>query len=86
MKLKKLLIAFSAVAVMASTVAVSASAADTTDIAAPVETSASTDATIEPRIEVVETKYRVTVDGRIQYRRWNATHGYWVDPEWIDLE
>ncbi len=22
--------------------------------------------------------------GRVQYRRWNATWGYWVDPEWID--
>ena len=23
-------------------------------------------------------------NGRHQIRRWNATRGYWVDPEWID--
>lgn len=85
MKLKRVLITFSAVAVMASTVAISASAAGTPDVVASAEISASTDVTIEPRIEVIETKYRKTTDGRLQYRRWNATHGYWVDPEWIDI-
>lgn len=41
---------------------------------------------IQPRAAVIETKYRInTVTGKIQYRRWNATYGYWVDPDWIDL-
>lgn len=24
-------------------------------------------------------------NGKMQYRRWNATQGYWVDPYWKDL-
>ena len=25
-------------------------------------------------------------NGRLQYRRWNATRNYWVDPYWIDAQ
>lgn len=39
---------------------------------------------IQPRAEVIEIKYRI-YNGVPQYRRWNATYGYWVDPEWIDM-
>ena len=24
--------------------------------------------------------------GRLQYRHWNATRNYWVDPYWIDAQ
>lgn len=37
------------------------------------------------RADVIETKYRVH-NGVLQYRRWNKTHGYWVDDAWIDLK
>lgn len=30
-------------------------------------------------------KYRVW-NGKLQYRRWNETRGYWVDPQWLDAE
>lgn len=41
---------------------------------------------IQPRADVIETKFRLdTVTGKLQYRRWNATRNYWVDPYWIDL-
>lgn len=36
------------------------------------------------RAEVIEVIYR-EYDGKIQYRRWNKTRNYWVDPYWIDL-
>lgn len=36
---------------------------------------------IMPQADVIEVKYRVH-DGRLQYRRWNATRGYWVDSTW----
>lgn len=36
------------------------------------------------RADVIVTKYRV-YNGVLQYRRWNDTRGYWVDPDWIDL-
>ncbi len=39
---------------------------------------------IEPRKDVIVTKYRY-YNGKVQYRRWNETYGYWVDPAWIDL-
>lgn len=39
---------------------------------------------IVPFAAVTEIKYR-TSKGKIQYRRWNKTLGYWVDPYWINL-
>ncbi len=41
------------------------------------------DDSIEPRADVIVTKFRY-YEGKYQYRRWNQTRGYWVDPEWID--
>lgn len=41
--------------------------------------------TQESRIkDLIEYKYRYH-NGVVQYRRWNSTQGYWVDPDWIDL-
>ena len=39
---------------------------------------------IQPRADVIEYKFR-TYNGQLQYRRWNATRNYWVDPYWICL-
>ena len=33
---------------------------------------------------VVERKVRF-YNKKYQYRRWNVTYGYWVDPYWINL-
>ena len=51
------------------------------------EVVSTSDAEIEPRADVIVTKYRLdTVTGHMQYRRWNETKGCWVDPEWIDIK
>lgn len=34
--------------------------------------------------DTIITKYRLYND-KIQYRRWNATKGVWVDPYWITV-
>lgn len=39
---------------------------------------------ITPYADKIVTKYRVS-NGVLQYRRWNQTQGYWVDPDWIDM-
>lgn len=39
---------------------------------------------IMPFAEVIVNKYR-NYNGKTQYRRWNETRGYWVDPYWIDV-
>ncbi len=36
------------------------------------------------RSEVIVKRVRV-YKGVVQYRRWNKTYGYWVDPDWIDV-
>lgn len=38
---------------------------------------------ITPRADVIKRIYRIS-HGVLQYRRWNQTRGYWVDPEWIN--
>ena len=37
---------------------------------------------IVPYADSIVRKYRVK-DGKLQYRRWNETKGYWVDSDWI---
>lgn len=32
----------------------------------------------------IEYKYRV-YNGVLQYRRWNATKGYWIDATWLNV-
>ena len=39
---------------------------------------------IMPQADVIEVKYRVN-NGKLQYRRWNATRGYWVDSTWENV-
>ena len=39
---------------------------------------------ITPYADVIVVKVRY-YNGKYQYRRWNETRGYWVDPEWIDM-
>lgn len=46
---------------------------------------ASSEEGIQPYSDIIEVKFRRTVDGRVQYRHWNATRGYWIEPDWIDL-
>ena len=45
---------------------------------------AASEAEIVPYADVIVKKIR-EYNGRLQYRRWNETQGYWVDPAWIDL-
>lgn len=72
-----------AIGVMAATMAFSAMpAAIPAMIQMPVAVEA---AEIEPRADVVYWIYRTLSDGTIQKRRWNETRGYWVDPDWIDV-
>lgn len=40
---------------------------------------------VEPRAaDHIEVYYRCN-NGHLEYRRWNSTKGYWVDPYWIRL-
>lgn len=34
--------------------------------------------------DIIEYKYRVNSQGQLQYRRWNATKGYWIDATWLN--
>lgn len=85
MKLRKLLAASCVAMVLAAGLSTTALAAQPTDITPPTAGTYKVNPPDEPQIDQIETKFRTTVDGRIQYRRWNATRGYWVDPYWIDL-
>lgn len=79
MKLMKRL----AIGVMAATMAFSAMPAA---IPAMIQMPAAVEAAeIEPRADVVYWIYRTLSNGIIQKRRWNETRGYWVDPDWINV-
>ena len=80
MKIKKILVSLFCVSLFATTISMSASAKDFTVNTRVV--SPTTYENMEPRIDVIKYVYR-NLDGRLQYRRWNETRGYWVDPDWI---
>lgn len=76
----RLLCALGAAAVMA-TMFSTAFAADIPHVPTPQNSSAST---VAPYADVIVYKFRL-YNGKQQYRRWNETRGYWVDPYWIDM-
>lgn len=79
--MKKRLLCMLGVAIIMATAVPTALAADIPQ--APVQQS-SGESTISPCADIIEYKYRVE-NGKRQYRRWNRTRGYWVDPYWIDI-
>lgn len=83
-KLKSfILLAFAAMMLTGAAAVQAAEIPEQTTIPAG-EIVSTSDAEIEPRLDVIVTKYRIEVaTGRLQYRRWNETKGCWVDPEWI---
>lgn len=61
--------------------AIPANAQGFTDTA---EITLDTNTVISTFADKIEVKYRL-YNGKRQYRRWNVTRGYWVDPYWINL-
>ena len=82
MKVKKFLVSVMCVAMLGAMGSMSVHAA-AIDIPSPIVVESTEE--IEPRADIIEIKYRVTPDNKLQYRRWNSTRGYWVDPYWIDI-
>lgn len=79
-KFKKVFACICACACLMASFALPAYAADS----APASSDASQTQTGTARIDVIVTKYRL-YHGILQYRRWNETRDYWVDPDWIDF-
>lgn len=84
-KIAKMLLVLSCAATVAMAGAATASAAELTTPQTPDASAAAVINPANPCSDVIEVKLRYTSDNRVQYRRWNATQGYWVDPYWIDL-
>lgn len=74
-KIKKVLIAIAAGVVMLNTFNAASAIASAAAY--------NTDDGIMPYADEIETKWRYN-RGVLQYRHWNATRGYWVEPEWIN--
>ena len=48
------------------------------------EQSVQNDIGVAPCADEIVTKFRA-YNGKVLYRRWNQTRGYWVDKHWINL-
>ena len=75
---KRILCALSAALIMATSIPVAFAAN------VPSVPTSGGESEIVPYADVIVYKYRIA-NGRKQYRRWNETRGYWVDPYWIDI-
>ena len=69
---------------VACIIPISAVAADSVELAPVAATTTELEESVAPRADVIELKYRI-YNGLLQVRRWNATWGYWVHPEWITV-
>lgn len=84
-KLQRLVISIFCLATMGTICAGAASAAEVpVQPAVSQEIAVTVSEEIQPRIDVIVTKYRMYY-GQMQYRRWNETRGCWVDPDWINV-
>lgn len=80
--MKKLIVVL-ALALMISGSVLSASAEEVSAVENQVvEQSGENSGTIAPMADKIVTKFRV-YNGKYQYRHWNETRGYWVEPDWI---
>lgn len=73
-KIKKVLVTIAAGVVILNTFNAASASASTAVY--------NTDDGIMPYADEIETIWRVNGD-LLQYRRWNVTRNYWVDPYWI---
>ena len=80
---KRILMALLISSLMVSTLPISY-AANFSSVVPPIYASNHDESSITPHADVIVYKYRL-LNGKQQYRRWNETRGYWVDPYWIDL-
>lgn len=80
---KKTLLSLAASVLMVTTIPFGY-AADLPVTEMPVYADAGSESGIMPYADVIVYKHRL-LNGKPQYRRWNETRGYWVDPYWIDL-
>ncbi len=79
-KLSRILITVLAAVTVFSSGAIGASAAQVSE---PVAAPAAVVPGDEPQADSIITIWRTNEDGVRQYRRWNDTKHYWVDPYWI---
>ena len=80
MMYKKIVCAFCAMIMISAFVPVSYAA----ERLPTTPSSTSSESEIVPHADVIVYAYRI-YNGVQQYRRWNETRGYWVDPYWIDV-
>ena len=83
MKKKLLIVATVCASLFVVAPAVSVSAAEV-ESESQVQTIQNDDIGIAPCADEIVTKFRA-YNGKVQYRRWNQTRGYWVDKHWINL-
>jgi len=83
MKKKLLIVAAVCASLFVVAPAVSVSAAEV-ESESQVQTIQNDDIGIAPCADEIVTKFRA-YNGKVQYRRWNQTRGYWVDKHWINL-
>lgn len=85
-KLKRLLVVgvFFSMCISFNT-AIAANEIDIPETDNDINTEYAADSGISPHADEIITKFRL-YNNVLQYRRWNATKGFWVDPAWIDLE
>lgn len=85
MKLKKIIL-FIVLSLTITTCAIPFQASATINNHSGASCISDIDDTITPNTsDIIEYKYRVNSKGQLQYRRWNSTKGYWVDPLWINV-
>jgi uncharacterized membrane protein len=81
--MKKLIVVLTlAMMISGSVLSASAEEVSVTEETIAVEQIDGSSGTIVPVADQIIVKFRI-YQGKKQYRHWNQTHGYWVEPDWI---
>ena len=81
--MKKLIVVLTlAMMISGSVLSASAEEVNVTEETIAVEHTGDNSGTIVPMADQIVVKFRI-YQGKKQYRHWNQTRGYWVEPDWI---
>lgn len=81
--MKKLIVVLTlAMMISGSVLSASEEEVNVTEETIAVEQTGDNSGTIVPMADQIVVKFRI-YQGKKQYRHWNQTRGYWVEPDWI---
>lgn len=84
--MKKRLMSFFAVMLIYFGIAIPVNAQRFEDANETIEIQKISESDVSYNVFAIQIEYKFRYNNRVrQYRRWNASYGFWIDPYWINI-